>query len=123
MKHRGQVIEKAVRRNGIKISELANRLGNSRRHVYNIFSNPHVPIDTIVQIGNIIHYDFARELSDLQELKRNSNHFADNQQNSSANETETLKKDIENWKSKYYVLLEKYNDILNLSLNNLQNLN
>ena len=59
MQHRGEIVEKVVRESGFPIAELARRLKKSRRHIYNMFQNPHLSLDEILQIGKIIHYDFT----------------------------------------------------------------
>ncbi len=107
MVHRGEVVEKAVRQSGYSITKLANRMGKSRRHVYNIFENPNVPIDTILEIGKIIHYNFSELFPaayDIQDSKENiSEHRV-----GYPHEEET----VDYWRNKYILLLEKYNDLL-----------
>jgi ABC-type glutathione transport system ATPase component len=98
MKHRGEIVEKAIRESGIPLAEIARRLKKSRRHLYNIFQNPHLSLDEILQIGKIIHYDFSREFTEVRKDDLNINN-----------------QNIENkdyWKNKYLSLLEKYNELL-----------
>ena len=98
MKHRGEIVEQAVRESGFSVAELARRLNKSRRHVYNIFENPQLSLDKVVQIGKIIHHDFS---SDFSELKM------DMQIPNTSHST-----DANFWRNKYFELLEKYNKLL-----------
>jgi predicted transcriptional regulator len=104
MQHRGEMVEKAVRESGFPISELARRLHKSRRHVYNIFENPHVSIDEILQIGKIIHYDFSEHFTHLRKPETTL-----------PEEQADVAQSVNYWKDKYIALLEKYNQLLEQS--------
>lgn len=105
MKHRGEIVEKVVRESGMPLSELARRLKKSRRHIYNMFENPKLSLDEIVEIGKIVNYDFASEFTDV----RNEVGFlSDSDEKYCANSN--------NWKEKYIELLEKYNKLLEQQL-------
>jgi predicted transcriptional regulator len=102
MKHRGEVVEQAVRTSGIPLTELARRLKKSRRHIYNLFENPNVSLDDILQIGKIIHHDFSDDFPEIYTSVK-------------ADSSENLlfdNKSPEYWKDKYLQLLEKYNKLL-----------
>ncbi len=102
MQHRGEIIKEAVYKSGFPITALAKRMGKSRRWVYILFENPIVSIDTILQIGSIIHYDFSDE---IETLKPNV-----------LNEAATsYSKEEDYWKNKYLKLLEEYNELLKKS--------
>ena len=108
MKHRGEIIEKVVRESGIPISYLAKSLKKSRQFVYNIFSNPNVPVDIIVLIGKITHHDFSQEFKDL---------IVAPKKYKVVSSAETLNEDDQNqdadhWRTKYLEVLEKYNQLL-----------
>lgn len=100
MKHRGEIIEEAVRKSGIPLTLIAKRMKKSRRHLYNIFQNPHLSLDEIVQIGKIIHHDFSENFTELRNLKKID----------SNNNLKVLSDSF--WKDKYLELLEKYNYLL-----------
>jgi lambda repressor-like predicted transcriptional regulator len=101
MQHRGEIIEKAVRESGFPIAELARRMKKSRRTLYNMFENPYIPIEEVLQIGKIIHYDFSDLFTDMSKtanmVEEPNAHYGD-----SSNY----------WKDKYIALLEKYNALL-----------
>jgi iron-sulfur cluster repair protein YtfE (RIC family) len=108
MTHRGEVLERAVRESGMPITVLAKRLGKSRRHIYDLFQQAQVPVDTLVEIGKIIHHDFSEELP---QLIPSSAYFQ------SVTVMEPIApyevdKNADYWKNKYLVLLEKYNALL-----------
>lgn len=105
----GQVIEHAVRRDHMGISELSRKLHVSRRTIYNWFKQKTLSFDVIYKIGNVIHHDFSKEFPDefarFVAENRNNNPVAtglDGVQISSVNY----------WMNKYIRLLEKYNDLL-----------
>ena len=101
MQHRGGIVEKAVRESGFPIAELARRMKKSRRHIYNLFENPNLSLDEILQIGKIIHYDFSELFTDVSKSKSLVEEPAAIYGDSAAY-----------WKDKYIALLEKYNALL-----------
>ncbi len=104
MQDRGEIIKQVVYNSGMTISELAKRMGKSRKWVYNQFENKSVSLDLILQIGEIIHHNFVNEIDDLYALKKGINSTSsDNQQNNKSNDY---------WKNKYLSLLEEYNIFL-----------
>ena len=109
MQHKGEIIEKAVRESGFSITRLANRMGKSRRWVYQIFESRIVPVDYILSIGKIIHHDFTEEIQELKNYKMSiAKHMTSDQEPSFGIEKDT----VEYWKNKYLAVLEKYNDLL-----------
>jgi hypothetical protein len=101
MRHRGEMVEKAVRESGFPIAELARRMKKSRRHIYNLFENPHLSLDEILQIGKIIHVDFSDLFTEVSKTK------------GLVEESVTPYGDpAAYWKDKYIALLEKYNALL-----------
>jgi transcriptional regulator with XRE-family HTH domain len=101
MQHRGEIIKEAIYKSGYPITELAKRMGKSRRWVYLLFENPNVSIDIILQIGIIIYYNFSNEIEGL------------NSQTPTLNEPfPNYLKEEDYWKNKYLKLLEDYNDLL-----------
>lgn len=103
--HKGELIEKAVRERSFPITLLAKRLNKSRRHIYNLFENPDVSLDIILQVGKIIQYDFSQELKELAaipieyQIDVNSKSFAEPES-------------AAYWKSKYFELMEQHKQLL-----------
>lgn len=109
MQHKGEIIEKAVRESGHSITKLAQKMGKSRRWVYQIFDSAIVPIDYIMEIGKIIHHDFT---DDIKGIKLYSGGLTSAPFEDSSVSSKNKSNEVEYWKEKYMVLLEKYNDLL-----------
>lgn len=109
MQHKGEIIEKAVRQSGYSITKLAKKMGKTPRWMYYIFESSNVSIDYILEIGNLIHYDFSDQIKELKKYKRlnNIDEFKDSP-STYKSKTET----VEYWKNKYLELLEKHNLLL-----------
>jgi hypothetical protein len=107
MQHRGEIIKKAVYKSGFSITELAKRLGKSRRWVYLMFENPSVSLDVVLQLEKIIHYNFSKE---IKEIRPSNIEFIES---ISGNQTEKYSEEY--WKNKYLRLLEEYNDLLKIN--------
>jgi predicted transcriptional regulator len=105
MIHKGEIIEKAVRKTGYPITLLAKRLGKSRRHVYNLFSNRDVSIEVILEIGKIIQYDFSEDINGLSKIPENYKIDV-------ATEPFVNFEDANYWKSKYFELLDIHHLLL-----------
>lgn len=63
--HRGEVVAAAVRKSGVKLSQLFPALGISRPTLYRRFEDPHLSFDFIKQVGEIIHHDFGQDFREL----------------------------------------------------------
>ena len=106
MQHKGEIVEKAVRQSGLTLTQLAPRIGKSRRWLYNAFENPNLSIEHILIIGKIIHYDFSDDILELQRVRNLEDPISP--QNAYVVSAESA----EYWKNKYLTLLEKYNTLL-----------
>jgi predicted transcriptional regulator len=109
MQHRGEIIKEAVYKSGYPITELAKRLGKSRRWMYLMFENNNVSLDVVLQIGKIIHYDFTVEIKEF-----TPSQIAFNEPPTDYKREESSP---EYWKNKYLKLLEEYNDLLKANNN------
>lgn len=107
MQNRGEIIKEAVYKSGYPITELAKRMGKSRRWVYLIFESNTVSLDIMLQIGKIIHHDFTEEIKELNTSK--------NMLNEARSSYEKEEPNAEYWKDKYLKLLEEYNELLKKS--------
>lgn len=90
-----------MRESGFPLAELACRMKKSRRHIYNLFENPHLSLDEILQIGKIIHVDFSDLFTEVRNIK-----------NGVEEPTATYGDSAAYWKDKFIALLEKYNALL-----------
>lgn len=104
MQHRGEIVKEAIYKSGVPISVLAQRLGKSRRWVYQMFDNNNVSLDVILQIGLLIHYDFTEEIKEFNPSQK--------MMNPSSITYEKDENNAEYWKNKYLKLLEEFNELL-----------
>ena len=105
MVHKGEIVEKAVRASGIKLTELAKKMNLSRRHLYNLFEESNLSVEYIYKIGKIIHYDFTNEIKLY--LKNSAPDIIEN----TSEDSKSYGNKAEYWKNKYFDLLEKYNEL------------
>jgi len=107
--HYGEIVEKAVRRGGHSLTDLAKMMGVNRRSIYNWFLQPRLKPEIILRIGKAIGHDFSVEFPQLflpedfiVDAKAESASTSDNQEV------------INTWMEKYIDLLERYNLLLTL---------
>lgn len=112
-KHYGQIVERAIRRNGFSISELARLANVNRRSVYNWFNQRYLKPEIIFRVGCALKYDFSQDFPELfteEEFKRA---FQQANVTSALLNTESPEPDNLNyWKNKYIAILEEYNELL-----------
>ena len=95
--HRGQALKKEVYNSGIFISELARRIGKSRRFIYLMFENQDVPLHLMRSVCDAIRCDFTRAMIEEK------------------NKVEEILSD-DFWKDRYLKLLEEHNNLLKKTL-------
>jgi AcrR family transcriptional regulator len=110
--HHGQLIEYTIRRNGYSISDLARELCINRRSIYNYFKSPKIRHDVLLSIGKILRHDFSRELPGVF-TQAEINHM--NNPVKEFKYPEFISAETDEYKEKYLSLLEKYNDLLELT--------
>ena len=114
-KHYGQIVEYIVRKNGCSITELARGLNVNRRSVYNYFQNKYLKYDIIYKIGQIVRHDFSKELP---ELFTSDQFEVEQKQSDQVDYSDVANGDVINWQEKYIQLLEKYNEVLKIKVEN-----
>jgi|SRR3990167_170142 len=67
-KHRGKIIEKAVRACGIPLIKIAKRLHIDRGTLDNWFTYETHPIERLEKIGKVIHYDFSQVVPEMKKM-------------------------------------------------------
>lgn len=116
----GKILEFAIRRREINISELSRSMNVSRRTVYNWFERRALNKNIMLAVGKIIEHDFSTELGD---------DFNDEHQQTTDLEKEYPKlsetflsetNETHYWMQKYIQLLEEYNQLLE-NVNSSQN--
>lgn len=102
MAHRGEIVERIARESGIPLTKIAQKMGKSRRWIYNVFETSDLSLDLILEFGKILHYDFSNEIPQLANrtlmVNEPPSHYKENT--------------VEYWKQKYYTLLEEHNQLL-----------
>lgn len=111
-KHRGEIVDKVVRQSGFALNRLAKRLKISRNTLYNRFKDPELKDDFILDVGDIINYNFKRHFPDLKREDEEDDEDRFIGGNQVYLDKETVKM-LELGK-KYMVLLERYNDLLGI---------
>ncbi len=100
----GEIVELAVRRKNVNISDLSRKLRVNRRTLYNWFSQKKLHTDVIVEIGKAIDYDFSNDFDDelvfFKEPNFPKQEIIPEQQNT-----------VYYWMGKYISLLEDYKNL------------
>lgn len=111
-KHRGEIVDKVVRQSGFALNKLAKRLKISRNTLYNRFRDPELKDDFILDVGNIINYDFRRHFPDLIREDEEDDRRKPSEGDHIYLDKETVR--MLELGRKYIVLLERYNDLLGI---------
>jgi len=106
-KHRGEIVEDAIRKSGFSLKKLSERLGISRNTLYNRFKEPELSYGFIRAVGNIIHYNFEIDFAELHEEANELSEGPVSYMDRDAVELLSLEK-------KYTALLERYNKLLGI---------
>ena len=106
-KHRGEIVEDAVRKSGFSLKKLSERLRISRNTLYNRFKEPDLSYEFIREVGNIIHYNFSLDFAELREEADEISESPIGYMDRDAAELLRLQK-------KYTSLLERYNKLLSI---------
>jgi len=109
MIHRGQIVEKIVRKSGYSLTKLAEKLEISRNTLYNRFDNANLGYRFIMDVGNIIHYDFTL---DFPEMKKEPSLMGDHSMLIPRREDKAA--DLWRIEGKYTHLLERYTKLLGI---------
>jgi len=104
-KHRGEMVELAIRKSGYTITTISEKLGVSRNTLYNKFQKPNLNYDFIALVGQLIHYDFSNEFPVLKQISLDRSEKAGPQDNAHVGVLLRLEQ-------QYFRLLEVYNKLL-----------
>ena len=99
MSHRGEIVEKVVRKSGYALTKLADKLEISRNTLYNKFQDTNLSYRFIQKVGRVLHYDFSTHFPEM--LKEE---FAEGSKNN----------DLISIEIKYSNLLEKHIKLLQI---------
>jgi hypothetical protein len=65
MKHRGEIVLKAIQDSGIPKSHVAEAVGYTTRHFYSMLDKANLSLELIIKIGKFIHHDFKNDLPEI----------------------------------------------------------
>ncbi len=108
-KHKGEIIEKAIKSSGYTLKEVAKRMKVSRSTLYNRFRNIDINDDFILLLSKVIHHDFLKELPYLKDYfkHKETEEKKDPYEKLTTHESLFIQK-------KYYQILEKHNQLLKM---------
>ena len=106
----GEIVEHAVRRQNVNISELSRRMKVNRRTLYNWFQQKSLNADVICGIGQVINYDFSKDFNE--ELETSKLKSKERVLNPKINKEYVAQESVYYWMEKYITLLEDYKKLL-----------
>lgn len=123
--HRGEVIRDAIKASGVAVGVVADKLGVSRKTLYNKFKETGIPYSFILRLGEVIHHDFSEEFPHLSknikkeaalQQPQNTNLLlpfdVEPQEAPKPGNMEACEAELLNLQRKYIALLEKFNELL-----------
>lgn len=105
-KYRGEIVQKVTKKRGYKFIAVAKQMGISRATLYKNLKKSHLTDRFLIKVGDIIHYDFAKEFPNLRESLLYKNHH-ENTLTSQGKKIQALS----NLYKKYTLLLEDLNKL------------
>ncbi|WP_419241689.1 helix-turn-helix domain-containing protein [Cardinium endosymbiont of Nabis limbatus] len=64
-KHKGKIVEEAIKKTGYQMKAVAKRLGIARNTLYTRLKEAELEDSFIIRVSNIIHYDFSRDFPEV----------------------------------------------------------
>ena len=121
--HRGEIIKEAIKTSGIAMGVVAEKMGISRKTLYNKFKEPAIPYSFILRLGEVIHYDFSKEFPHLNKsIKKETlpqaptnlqlSFDGEPQEAPRQNTLKACETELLQLQRKYIALLEKFNELL-----------
>ena len=115
MTHKGEKVEQIMRQLGISKKDLASKLGVSRNTIFKWLKDPDLTYEKIKRIGDAIDYDFSMLFPDYPYVTRTKHLMLHvNEPESEYTGLEACQRELEELKEKYYGMLEKYNELIEM---------
>ena len=114
--HMGEIIKKRIEESGMRLGDVAKRVGKVRNTFYNWYNRDELPLEDVIKIGRAIKHDFSEDFPAL------FNQVSDPAQTYGgkvATEVSKCREELSMWKEKYFDLLEKHNHVLTNQLQKL----
>ncbi|WP_026946148.1 MULTISPECIES: hypothetical protein [Algoriphagus] len=122
LKHRGEILEKTVRnwcaKNGFTILALSKKMDQAPSTTYRQFEKEDLPYHIIRKFGKAMGHDFRVEFPEMDEEENyiRPDSMAQDPTNFEPVSLMQAIQQRDNWKEKYYDLLEKHNELLRQKL-------
>lgn len=106
-KHRGELLQQIVAESGLTITFVTKKAGYSRSSYYNHIVDPDLPLEILIEYGNVLKYNFIEEFPEIfkNTLGESSQPYTPE---SKPDTIEEAIRQLNIWKEKYFELLEKY---------------
>jgi hypothetical protein len=101
------MLRNAVRNSDLRITQVVKRAGYSRASYYKHIEDPHLTYDILIAYGKAIKYDFSKELPDMDKYI-----IEDPAANYAHLTFDEVLLQRDQWRDKYYDLLEKYHKLI-----------
>ena len=106
--HRGEILQAAVKKSKLKITQVVKKVGISRGTFYNHIEDPNLPFDILEKYGKALAYDFTTEIPEMTK-------YAFEEPAEMYGQPSTIEEAIKQrdyWKDKYIALLEKHQRLI-----------
>lgn len=104
--HRGEIVRKALEDEGRGATWLARKMGVDRTTVYLWWKNKDLDLDTVIEIGRALKYDFSYLIPEL------SSYVSEPDVQYGPRDLKGCIEERDRWHRKYTDLLEKHNKLL-----------
>ena len=105
--HRGEVLQAAVKKSDLRITQIAKRAGYSRSSYYHHISDPTLSYEILETYGKVLNYDFTEDFPEMHKYM-----MQDPSEGYAQLTVEDAVKQRDLWKEKYFSLMEKYNSLI-----------
>jgi len=107
MQHRGEILAKIFKDNGLKVTPIARKMGIDRGTIYRHFDDDNLSVDYILRYGKATKVDMKKYYPDLINIAIDEEvEFLEKPS------YEELEISLSQCKDKYIDLLERYNNLL-----------
>jgi hypothetical protein len=107
-KHHGEILEEAVKKSGISVTALVEKVRYSRSAYYKHILESDLSFDILEQYGKALKYDFSIDLPEMKKTRFEE----DPEEYSQPTTIEQAIQQKDYWRNKYYALLEKHQQLL-----------
>ena len=107
--HRGEALAKAIQQSELSKTVIAKKAGYNRTSLYNHIRTPDLSFDIIEKYGKALSFDFTKIFPEMIRYIAFEEPKAEYRE---AMTFDSVIKQRDQWRDKYYDLLEKYNRLI-----------